>query len=124
MSTINLTNAKAIIHAVGPNFRVTPKAFKELYDAYYNSLKVMMDNGYHSISFPLISSEIFGGSLSLYKQMLAAATRFKENKGIKLGGKGDSVAEEFMFTGPLYKKYMDFMNWRINLIHFKWIEAA
>lgn len=59
-----MTNAKAIIHAVGPNFAVTPKAFKELFDAYYNSLKVMMDNGYHSISFPLISSGIFGGSLS------------------------------------------------------------
>ena len=60
----NMTNAKAIIHAVGPNFSVTPKAFKELFDAYYNSLKVMMDNGYHSISFPLISSGIFGGSLA------------------------------------------------------------
>lgn len=60
----NMTNAKAIIHAVGPNFSVTPKAFKEWYDAYYNSLKVMMDNDYHSISFPLISSGIFGGSLS------------------------------------------------------------
>ena len=60
----NMTNAKAIIHAVGPNFAVVPKAFKELFDAYYNSLKVMMDNDYHSISFPLISSGIFGGSLS------------------------------------------------------------
>ena len=59
----NMTNAKAIIHAVGPNFSVTPTAFKELFDAYYNSLKVMMENGYHSISFPLISSGIFGGSL-------------------------------------------------------------
>ena len=59
----NMTNAKAIIHAVGPNFSATPTAFKELFDAYYNSLKVMMDNGYHSISFPLISSGIFGGSL-------------------------------------------------------------
>ena len=60
----NMKNAKAIIHAVGPNFGITPKAFKELFDAYYNSLKVMMDNGYHSISFPLISSGIFGGSLA------------------------------------------------------------
>ena len=60
----NMTNAKAVIHAVGPNFSVTPKAFKELFDAYYNSLKVLMDNGYHSISFPLISSGIFGGSLA------------------------------------------------------------
>lgn len=57
-----LTNAKAIIHAVGPNFSVTPKAFKELFDAYYHSLAVLMENGYHSISFPLISSGIFGGS--------------------------------------------------------------
>lgn len=60
----NMTNAKAIIHAVGPNFSVTPKAFKELFDAYYNSMMVLMDNGYHSISFPLISSGIFGGSLA------------------------------------------------------------
>ena len=59
-----MTNTKYIIHAVGPNFSVTPKAFKELFDAYYNSLYVLMDNGLHSISFPLISSGIFGGSLS------------------------------------------------------------
>ena len=59
-----MTNAKAIIHAVGPNFSVTPNAFKELFDAYYNSLKVLKENGYHSISFPLISAGIFGGNLS------------------------------------------------------------
>jgi O-acetyl-ADP-ribose deacetylase (regulator of RNase III) len=60
----NMTNAKYIIHAVGPNFGRTPKAFKELFDAYYNSLYVLMDNGLHSVSFPLISSGIFGGSLA------------------------------------------------------------
>lgn len=59
-----MKNAKAIIHAVGPDFSRTPKAFLELYEAYYNSMKVMMDNGYHSISFPLISSGIFGGTLA------------------------------------------------------------
>ena len=59
----NLKNAKAIIHAVGPNFGVTPTAFEELFCAYYNSLKVLKENGYHSISFPLISSGIFGGNL-------------------------------------------------------------
>lgn len=59
-----IKNAKAIIHAVGPNFAVKPGAFKELFDAYYNSLKVLMDNDFHSISFPLISSGIFGGALS------------------------------------------------------------
>ena len=60
----NLTNAVSIIHAVGPDFSRTPKAFKELFDAYYNSLRVLMDNGMHSIAFPLISSGIFGGALS------------------------------------------------------------
>ena len=34
----NMRNAKVIIHAVGPDFSRTPKAFKELFDAYYNSL--------------------------------------------------------------------------------------
>ena len=58
-----MTNARAIIHAVGPNFSRTPTAFKELFDAYYNSLCVLKDNGLHSISFPLISSGIFGGTL-------------------------------------------------------------
>lgn len=59
-----MTNAKYIIHAVGPDFGRTPSALKELFDAYYNSLMVLMNNGLHSISFPLISSGIFGGTLS------------------------------------------------------------
>ena len=70
-----------IIHAVGPNFAVTPTAFKELFDAYYNSLVVLKDNGYHSISFPLISSGIFGGALDnpvaeSTKQCLRAYKKF------------------------------------------------
>ena len=52
-----------IIHAIGPDFGRTPNAFKELFDAYYNSLIVLKNNGYHSISFPIISAEIFGGNL-------------------------------------------------------------
>lgn len=59
-----MSNFKAIIHAVGPDFGYTPGAFKELYEAYYNSLMVLKENGYHSISFPLISSGIFGGGMS------------------------------------------------------------
>lgn len=62
-SSCRLTKFKAIIHAVGPNFYETPRAFNKLFNAYYNSLKVLMDNGYHSISFPLISSGLFGGNL-------------------------------------------------------------
>lgn len=58
-----IENAKFIIHAVGPNFWNTPDAFHELFLAYYNSLKVLKENNLHSISFPLISSGIFGGEL-------------------------------------------------------------
>lgn len=59
----NMKNAKYIIHAVGPDFGRTPKAFLELFNAYYNSLVLLMNNNLHSISFPLISSGIFGGNL-------------------------------------------------------------
>lgn len=59
----NITNAKYIIHAVGPNFGQTATAFEELFRAYYNSMLLLKENGLHSISFPLISSGIFGGNL-------------------------------------------------------------
>ena len=82
--SFGLKNAKAIIHAVGPNFGVTPSAFEDLFKAYYNSLVVLKDNGYHSISFPLISSGIFGGSLGnpvaeSAKQCLSAYKKFTED---------------------------------------------
>ena len=60
---IQIDRAMAIIHAVGPNFARTPRAFMELFAAYYNSLVVLKENGYHSISFPLISAGIYGGTL-------------------------------------------------------------
>lgn len=51
------------VDAVGPDFSYTSNAFKQLYDAYYNSFKVLVENGLTSISLPLISSGIYGGSL-------------------------------------------------------------
>ena len=79
-----LKNAEAIIHAVGPDFGSTPKAFKELFEAYYNSLVVMKENGYHSIAFPLISAGIFGGDLpdpakESTKQCCRAYDKFRED---------------------------------------------
>ena len=61
--SFNITNCDYIIHAVGPDFNRTPEAYDELINAYYNSLLVLKDNNLHSISFPLISSGIFGGNL-------------------------------------------------------------
>ena len=79
-----MKNAKYIIHAIGPDFSRTPTAFKELFDAYYNSMFVLMDNRLHTISFPLISSGIFGGSLSnpvaeSTKQCCRAYKKFAED---------------------------------------------
>lgn len=79
-----MTNARFIIHAVGPNFAITPNAFRELFDAYYNSLRVLMENNLQSISFPLISSGIFGGSLEKpaaesTKQCCRAYKKFTED---------------------------------------------
>lgn len=79
--SFGMKNVKAIIHAVGPDFRVKPRAFAELFDAYYNSLAVLKENGYHSISFPLISASIFGGNLEdapgeSAKQCLRAYRKF------------------------------------------------
>lgn len=59
----NIKNAKYIIHAVGPDFGNKSDAYDELFNSYYNSLKVLKENNLHSISFPLISSGIFGGNL-------------------------------------------------------------
>lgn len=56
-----ITNARRIIHAVGPNFAETPDAHDALFNAYYNSLLCLREIYKHSISFPLISSGIFGG---------------------------------------------------------------
>lgn len=79
-----MNNAKYIIHAVGPDFGKTPKAFKELFDAYYNSLCLLKDHNLHSISFPLISSGIFGGMLlnpvaESTKQCCRAYNKFVED---------------------------------------------
>jgi len=82
--SFGITTCKFIIHAVGPDFSVSPKAFKELFDAYYNSLCVLKDNDLHSIAFPLISSSIFGGNLSdpvgeSTKQCIRAYNRFLQD---------------------------------------------
>lgn len=83
--SFNISNCKYIIHAVGPDFNRSDR-LEDLYNAYYNSLKVLKDKNLHSISFPLISSGIFGGNnphpakTSLDQCIKAYNTFIKENK--------------------------------------------
>ena len=58
-----LKTAKCIIHAVGPDFGRKPRAFEELYSAYFHSLARLKEQGLHSVAFPLISAGIYGGNL-------------------------------------------------------------
>lgn len=53
--------AKYVIHAVGPRYTDGKHGEpKLLYSAYKKSLLLAMENGLHSIGFPLISAGIFG----------------------------------------------------------------
>ena len=57
----NMKNNKYIIHAVGPRYTDGRHGEKEeLYSCYHASLQLAMENGCHSIGFPLISAGIFG----------------------------------------------------------------
>lgn len=62
-SAFNIKNTQYIIHAVGPDFALTPNSFLALYNAYYHSLELLKSYQLHKIAFPLISAGIFGGNL-------------------------------------------------------------
>lgn len=59
----NVNNCKKIIYEFGLYFGHMSDVFEKLYRAYYKSLNVLKDNELHSISFPLISSEVSGYGL-------------------------------------------------------------
>lgn len=113
-SACKIKNAKAIIHAVGPDFRNTPKAFLELFNAYYNSMCVLKDNGLHSISFPLISAGVFAGAtphpaaesakqcMRAYKKFIADYTDYDID--VKLCAYSDW---EYKEASEVYKEIMN-----------------
>lgn len=52
--------ARYVIHTVGPVFNNTPQNTQDLERCYLNSLSLAVQNGLKSISFPAISTGIFG----------------------------------------------------------------
>ena len=52
--------AKYVIHTVGPFYRGSERDLQNLKNSYYNSLVLALKNNIKSISFPSISTGIFG----------------------------------------------------------------
>ena len=55
-STAGRLNAKCVIHAVAPWYSSDPKCPELLYNAYYNSLLVAIENNCTSLSFPSLGT--------------------------------------------------------------------
>lgn len=81
------SNAKYIIHAVGPRyFDGKHGEDKLLYSAYQKSLELAVSYGCHSIGFPLISSGIFGYPVeqAWKKALQACRDYFEEHPNVSL----------------------------------------
>lgn len=73
--------ARYIIHAVGPIWNGGKSGEKEkLFSAYSNSMKLALENGCHSIGFPLISAGIYGYPLREAWEVAVKAVKTFQNK--------------------------------------------
>ncbi|MBN1298726.1 MAG: O-acetyl-ADP-ribose deacetylase [Actinobacteria bacterium] len=78
--------ARFVIHTVGPVFNNTEKNKTDLADSYRNSLEIAKNHGIKSISFPSISTGIFGYPVGQAAEIaISTITKFlKQNQEIEL----------------------------------------
>ena len=80
------SNAKYIIHTAGPIYSPgNPEQEQQLYDCYYNSLKLAAGKNLKTVAFPLISAGIYG-----YPTENALSTAMKSIRDF-LGTFGDKI---------------------------------
>jgi len=84
MTTAGKMPAKKVIHTVGPIYWKDKNPEKLLSNAYRNSLKLCLEKGYKTISFPSISTGAYGYPVEeASKVALNTVIKFlKENKGL------------------------------------------
>ena len=85
ITTAGRMKAKKVIHTVGPIYRKDRNPEKLLSNAYRNSLKLCLENGYKTISFPSISTGAYGYPVEEASEVaLKTVIEFlKENEGLK-----------------------------------------
>ncbi len=84
ITTAGKMPAKKVIHTVGPIYGIDPEPEKLLANAYRNSLKLCLEKGYKTISFPSISTGAYGYPMEeASKIALKTVIDFlKNNKGL------------------------------------------
>lgn len=74
--------ARFVIHTVGPVYNNTPQNARDLENCYRNSLSLAVQHGLKSVSFPAISTGIFGYPLEEAAGVsLNAVVKFLEEHG-------------------------------------------
>jgi O-acetyl-ADP-ribose deacetylase (regulator of RNase III) len=105
ITTAGKLSAKAVVHTVGPVWRGGLKGEKEkLYNAYRNSLLLADAKGYKSISFPAISTGVYGYPPEKAVKVVreAVADTAKELKNIK-------TVKFILFSDADYQLYLEAM---------------
>ncbi len=90
-----------VIHTVGPVYNGNPDDPEDLKNCYYNSLRVAEENGLKSISFPSISTGIFG-----YPVEDAANIAIKTIWQYLKNNTGIELVQVILFSDPDFQSYV------------------